>query len=146
MLRDSVSAKGRLSITLIDSNGDVKDQREINNLVVSVGKSLIASRLVSNTSAVMTHMAVGTANTTPFAGQTSLGTEIARVEIGSASASVATVSYSATFPMGTGTGVLTEAGIFNAANAGIMLSRTRFNPITKTSGDTLIIGWNITVQ
>ena len=146
MLQDSVSAIGNLTITVVDSEGHVKDRREVNNLVVAVGKTHIASRLTSNTAVIMSHMAVGTANTTPSSGQTTLGTEIARVVLDSTVVSNATVTYSATFPAGTGTGTLTEAGIFNSANVGSMLCRTRFNPVVKAAGEALIIGWNVTVQ
>ena len=56
-----------------------------------------------------------------------------------------TITYVATFPAGTGTGALTEAGILNAASTGNMLCRTVFGIVTKTSSDTVIITWNVTV-
>ena len=145
-MQDSVFAKGNLKIVLIDEHGTVKDTREVNNLVVTIGKGHIASRLMSNTAVVMSHMAIGTANTTPTSAQTTLGTEVARVVLDSNVVNSATVTFSATFPAGTGTGTLTEAGIFNAANVGTMLCRTRFNPVVKASGDAIIIGWNVTIQ
>jgi hypothetical protein len=51
----------------------------------------------------------------------------------------------ATFPAGTGTGAITEAGILNAASAGILLCRTTFSVINKGAADTLGITWTVTV-
>lgn len=146
MLHDAVQAKGRLTITLVDESGQIKDKREIDNLVVAVGKAHIAERLAANTAVVMSHMAIGTSNTAPSSGQTALGTELARTTLDTTVVNTATVTYSATFPAGTGTGTLTEAGIFNSANVGTMLCRTRFNPVVKAAGEALIVGWNVTIQ
>ena len=55
------------------------------------------------------------------------------------------VQYVATFAAGTGTGAITEAGIFNDAVTGTMLCRTVFAVINKGSLDTLTITWKVTV-
>ena len=145
-MQDYISAKGDLKVVLLDSNGKQKDLREINNLVVTVGKNHIASRLAANTAVVMSHMAVGSTNTSPVATQTALGSELARVALDSTSVTNATATYTATFPAGTGTGTLTEAGIFNASSSGTMLCRTQFNEVNKDTADTIVITWNVTVQ
>jgi hypothetical protein len=59
------------------------------------------------------------------------------------STNIATVST--TFGAGVGTGALTEAGIFNAATAGVMLSRVVFSVVNKASTDALTITWAITI-
>lgn len=146
MFSDSVGIKGSLDIKLIDNHGDLKDQRHINNLVVAVGKDLIASRLVGNTLAVPSHMAVGSSNTAVTTSQTALGSELGRVTLDSTSRSTNTITYVGTFPAGTGTGSLTEAGIFNAGASGNMLCRTNFNEVNKAAGDTIVITWNVTIS
>lgn len=146
MLTDTFNVKGDLSVVLLDEQGQQKDRRDINNLVVTVGKNFIASRMVGNTTALMSHMAVGSSNTSPVVGNTTLGTELGRVSLDSSSASTATVTYVATFPAGTGTGTITEAGIFNAASSGTLLCRTNFNAVNKAAGDTIVITWNVTVS
>ena len=146
MFTDAVAAKGRLQITHLDSNGQVKEEREVNNLVVAVGKNYITSRMASNSAVIMSHMAVGSSNTSATTAQTTLGTELGRVSFDSATVTNNTVSYISTFPAGTGTGTLTEAGIFNDASSGTMLCRTNFNDVNKAAGDTVIITWNVTVQ
>jgi hypothetical protein len=56
------------------------------------------------------------------------------------------VAYVATFPAGTGTGAVTEAGLFNASSAGTLLCRTVFSVINKGAADTLGITWTVTVN
>jgi hypothetical protein len=55
------------------------------------------------------------------------------------------IQYVATFPAGSGTAALTEAGIFNAASVGTMMARTVFAVINKGALDTLTITWKITI-
>ena len=145
-MQDTFSVKGNLKIVLTDANGDVKDTRELKNLVVTAGKSHIASRMASNTAVIMSHLAVGTTNTTATVGQTTLVAEIDRVPLDSSSVSGATVQYQATLPAGNATGSLKEAGIFNASSNGTMLCRTVFSPLVKASDDTVVIVWDVTVQ
>ena len=145
MFTESVSVKGNLEVILLDETGKQKDYRKVNNLVVAVGKDVIASRLVGNALAVMSHMAVGSSNTAAATSQTALGTELGRVVLDSTSRATNTITYVATFPAGTGTGSITEAGILNAGATGNMLCRTVFGVVTKASGDTVVITWNVTV-
>jgi hypothetical protein len=146
MEQDSqITVKGTLTLTLTDENGNVKDQRDLKNLVVTVGKSLIASRLIGVTDAVPTHMGVGTNATAPVAANTALGTQLVRVAT-TPSRTNNVVTFTSTFPAGTGTGAITEAGIFNAASAGTMLCRTTFGVVNKAAADALTIVWNVTIS
>lgn len=146
MISDSIQVKGDLTVKLFDQTGVIKDTRAIPNVVVTDGKGYIASRMNSNTAVIMSHMAVGSSSTAAAAGQSALGTELGRVVFDSASVSSTTVTYTATFPAGTGTGTLTEAGIFNASTGGTMLCRTTFSSVSKAAGDTVVITWNVTVS
>ena len=145
MFTESVNVKGNLEVILLDETGKQKDYRKVNNLVVAVGKDVIASRLVGNSLAVMSHMAVGSSSTAAATSQTALGTELGRVVLDSTSRASNTITDIATFPAGTGTGSITEAGILNAGATGNMLCRTVFGVVTKASGDTVVITWNVTV-
>lgn len=143
MLNENISIKGDLKITLRDVvTGELRERIE-KNLVVSVGKSYIASRMASNTSQVMSTMAVGTDSTAPSAIDTSLGAQLVSVSLAVAGGTPSsnTVLYTATFPPGVGTGALVEAGIFGS----VMLSRTTFAVINKGANDEMIIDWTITV-
>jgi hypothetical protein len=58
----------------------------------------------------------------------------------------AVITYASTFAAGTGTGALVEAGIFNAASAGVMLCKTSFDVVNKQTADTIAITWTINIQ
>jgi hypothetical protein len=151
MFNDSITMKGRLNIVLTGPDGEVKEQHEVDNLVVTVGKNFIASSMAkttTNSPAAMTHMEVGTGTTAAAVGDTALGAAVAssRVSLTSTTVSTNSVAYVATFPAGTGTGALTEAGIFNASSSGTMLCRTVFSVINKGAADTLGITWTVTVN
>ena len=145
MFTESVKAIGNLEVKLLDSIGVLKDIRNVNNLVVAVGKDVIASRLAGNTTALPSYMALGSSNTAAVTSQTTLGTELGRVALDSTTRTSNTIAYVATFGAGTGTGALTEAGIFNAVTSGNMLCRTVFSTVTKAAGDTVVITWNVTI-
>lgn len=145
MNEELIKATGEVTITLRDEHGLIKEQRHVPNLVVTVGKNFIASRMIGTTPAVMSHMAIGTSSTAPAAANTALGAEVGR-STATASVSNAVVSYSSTFAAGTGTGAIVEAGIFNAASAGTMLCRTTFSVINKAAADSLTVNWNVTIN
>ena len=145
MFTELVNIKGNLEVILLDENGHQKDYRKVNNLVVAVGKQVIAARLLGNTLAVMSHMAVGSDATAAATGQTALGTELGRVVFDSTARAANVNTYIATFPAGTGTGALTEAAILNASSTGNMLCRTTFSVVNKAAADVVVITWNVTV-
>lgn len=148
MINENIKMVGKVSMVLTGPDGEIKDQREIDNLVVLAGRVFIASRMANASAAVMSHMAVGTNNTAPVAGDTALLAEVAasRVALTSTTPSSNTVVYVATFNPGVGTGALVEAGIFNAASLGTLLCRTIFSVINKAAADTLTITWTVTIN
>lgn len=144
---DGIKMTGRLEIVVRDQRGRFKLRKVVKNLVVTTGKNFLASRAVSVAAAVVDHMAVGTGATAPAAGDTTLQTELSRVALDSAGSAAANVcTYTATFPAGTATGALTEAGLFNAAAAGTMVCRTTFGTVTKSGTDAITITWTVTIN
>ena len=145
---DTLSVKGDVIIIRTDECGN-QEKREIKNLVVAAGKSFITNRMSANTINIMSHMAVGTGSSAAVTGDTALGSALANVALSvtGGTPSSNTITYSATFPAGTGTGALTEAGIFNNANisAGAMLCRTVFPVINKQAADSIAISWVISI-
>lgn len=142
---DNLKIVGDVELIVASSDGTIKEKREIKNLVVSGGKAWIANRMLYSTASVMTHIAVGTSNVVAAAGNTGLSSELARVALTSSTLTSNQITYNAFIPSGTGTGVLQEAGIFNAATAGTMLCRTVFSAVNKDVADTLTINWTITI-
>lgn len=145
-LQEEMKMIGALKIVLTDENGQVKEEREIPNLVVTTGKGFIASRMVGTSASIMSYMAVGSDSTSPAAGNTTLGTELGRVALTSGTASGAVATYVATFGTGVGTGAIVEAGIFNDNTSGTMLCRTTFAVVNKGANDTMTITWTVTVN
>lgn len=144
--QDLLKASGALKVVVTGADGQVKEERVIPNLVVTVGKNFVASRMVGTSAAVMSHMAIGSDNTPAAAGDTALGSELGRVALAGASAATNVVTYTATFPAGTGTGAVVEAGIFNATPAGTMLCRTVFAVVNKGVDDAMSITWTVTIS
>ena len=147
MIQDTIKTSGEVIIVLKGSDNKIKNSIIVPNLVVTAGKSWIASRITDANDAVMTHMEVGTNNTAAAAGNTALGAAVgsSRTSLTATSHSTNTVQYTCTIGAGVGTGALTEAGIFNASSGGTMLCRTVFSTINKASGDSLAVTWTITV-
>lgn len=150
MIRETLAATGKLNIVLTNKSGTVKETREVPNLVVTVGKEYIASRMTDTTQPdMMSHMAVGTTATPVAATQTTLALENGRAALtgGEGAPADATIVYTATFAAGTGTGALVEAGIFNSATTddGAMLCRTIFAAVNKGIEDSVTITWTVTI-
>jgi hypothetical protein len=146
MLDDALTITGRVQLELLDENGVRKQLVEAPNLVVTIGKNIIADRMkASQLLAAMSHMAVGTTGGGPAAGDAALAAEVARIALTSTNVVAAVITYAATFGPGVGTGALQEAGLFNAAAGQWMMARTVFAVINKAGGDTLNVSWTVTI-
>lgn len=170
---EKTKMRGSVDIKLIGPDGELKDSRYIPNLVVNVGKSYIATRMLGTSTATavattntltscMTHMAIGTSDTTVTATDTQLSSEVtvagdiaaySRAVMNTTTQSANVLTYIALFntnnPQRTNSSNTTEireAGIFNASAGGTMLCRTTFNVVNKGNDDTLQITWTITVS
>lgn len=144
-----VSPKGMVQITKTNELGVITEQFEVPNLVVTSGKIYIAGKMIatdSNVPIAMSHMGIGTGTASPVAEDTGLGTQTGRVLLSGSLQDNNSITYTATFPAGTGTGAITEAGIFNAGTGGTMLCRTVFPVVTKQAGDTIAVTWKVTVS
>lgn len=141
MLNSELKLTGHVSIAIND-----EVVQEIPNLVVTSGKGYVASRMKDTSETAMSHMAVGTSNTAAAAGQTALLNEIGRTATSSITVTNNQIVYVASFGAGSGTGALTEAGIFNASSGGTMLCRTVFAVVNKQSTDGMTITWTITAS
>ena len=146
MINDFIKMKGELILVLSNPEGNIKQSIIVPNLVVTTGKNYIASRIKDASATAMSHMAIGTGSTAAAAGNTALGSEAGRVALTSTPVTDNAVAYVATFPAGTGTGAITEAGILNASSSGTLLCRTVFSVINKGAADTLGITWTVTVS
>ena len=141
MITEELKLTGHVTVAVND-----EVVQEIPNLVVTAGKGYVASRMKDDSASAMSHMAVGTDNSAAAAGDTALGTESGRVALTSTTVSDNVITYVATFPAGTATATLVEAGVFNASSSGTLLWRTVFAAVNKASSDAMTITWAITAS
>lgn len=147
-ITEQLKATGKVRIVQTNASGETIKEFEVPNLVVTAGKNYIASKIVATTNSPvsMTHMAIGTGTGTPGASDTALGAETGRVSLAGSVVSTNTITYTATFSAGTGTGAITEAAVLNASSSGTMLCRTTFPVVNKAAGDTIAVTWVVTVS
>ncbi len=148
MPADTIGLKGRYFATLYGPDGEIKQKVEGNNVIVTNGKEFMASFLKSAALAASTftmkYVAIGTDTTAESASDTGLNTEVSR--------HTGTVSYvsgqiyqiTATFAAGSGTGAITEYGVYSSNTAGTLLSRDIESVINKGALDTLTVVYQMT--
>ena len=150
MINENLKLSGQLNIVLKDKAGNIKDEREVKNLVVNKGLEYIASRMKDTSKSVMSHMGLGSGTTAAAASQTDLVTLLgSREALDSttiAGSNNEKIVYVSAFEAGDATGAVTEAGIFNAATSGDMLCRTVFSVVNKAADDTMSVTWTITLS
>lgn len=148
-LNDSPRITGKVTFKQTDKSGNVIFEKTVTNLVVGAGLDYIAARMVDDSiPSAMSHMALGASNTAATLLDTTLGAELGRVALSGGVGIVDsnTVTYTASFPAGTATGDIVEAGIFNNVTTGTMLCRTVFPLVTKGADDSLAVTWVITIN
>ena len=143
-LKDRLQIKGKLHLQLFDKDGKLKDERLVENTVTALGDAYVADCVSDRGETQMSHMAIGTG--TPSA--TALGVELDRNALTSTTQGTGAddndVIYVGDWAAGDGTGALTEAGVFNAASAGIMFISASFSVFNKGADDVLKITWAVT--
>jgi hypothetical protein len=146
MINEGLKLRGDVALVLRDKDGNVKDERKIENLIVDTGLNFICDRMKDDETA-MTHMALGSGSTAAAAGNTALESQLgSREALDSSTVTNNQIVYVSSFEAGDATGAVTEAGIFNASSGGTMLCRTVFAVVNKASDDSLSITWQINLS
>lgn len=143
MLKDSIKVTGALFVINKDAQGNIKNEFNVPNLVVTTGKEIVAGRLGNDLTPAPSEMALGSDPTEPIAGHTGLLAELGRASITNVTVDGTSVTYTATFGPGVGTGPVVEAGVFNVDK---MLCRTVFPVVNKSEFDSTTIIWTLTVN
>jgi len=146
--QDAFKMHGAVTLILEKANGE-KEITHKDNLIVDVGFDFIADAIgnAGARPAAMGWIAIGSDATAAANGNTALIAEITRLAATYAhTAGTKVFSFSATFNPGTGTGAITEAGVINAAAAGIMLDRVVFPVVNKGADDTLTAVFTFTMS
>jgi hypothetical protein len=141
---------GHMHLELRGPDGELKAVRDVDNLIVTVGRDGIMDQLLASPTIIKpTHMAVGTGAVAPAAGDTGLGAEIDRNALTSKTRSTNVLTMVGDWAAGDATNTaITEAGVFSQASGTDathpMYSRATFTAIDKQAADTLQITWTYT--
>ena len=144
-MKSHLNLKGTILIELFGPDGRLKDRRKVKNLITTVGRGQVIDRLQAGTPAVCDYIAIGTGATAAAAGDTTLGTEVARGQGTLTQPDAFTDRSVYTFAAGTGTGNITEAGRLNASSGGVLMGRQVFTAVNKTASDSLQITYDFTI-
>jgi len=144
-MNEGIRITGEVRYRLLDETGNLKDERIVKNLVVTIGKNLLAQWLGQPTQSepFAQMVALGTGTNAPTTADTGLQTELGTRVAGTLTSSLNVLQNLASFAPGINTGSITEAGLFNFSS-GVLFARQTFGVITKGVGDTLEVTWQIT--
>jgi hypothetical protein len=141
---------------VVDRN--VIQHGSFHNLVTNAGKAATSNRILGlNSQAAYTYLAIGTGSTAVSASQTALVTELSTSGLARASATVSSedngsgvnckMQWDKTWTKGdAGSVAVAEAGIFDAASAGTMLSRVLVGPATVAQSQQYRLLWTNTLS
>lgn len=145
---EQIKPIGHINFKLFDERGVLIDERDIKNVVVTVGKDYLAQWLTSATQSdyFMRYIGLGTGTNAASSSDTGLQTELSTRVAGTLTSSGNIWQNQATFGAGVNTGAITEAGIFSASSGGTLMARQTFSPINKASTTSIQVTWNITIS
>lgn len=145
-INDSLTPKGHITIKLFGSDGELKEQREVRNVIVTVGKTYIADFLtgVPPSSTFMPYVGLGSGTSSATAADTNLETPHPTRIQGALTSASNVWQNQASFGPGVNTGTISEAGLFTNGSGGTMFARQVFSAIPKSAGDTIQVTWQVT--
>jgi len=151
MIKDTIKIKGEIIATIRDAKtGKIKRVYRHKNLVVTVGRKVLAMRLANDTTytAIINYGALGTGTTPPANGDTTLETEVYRNQTASAAFddNIAYITFFYTASETNGTYREFGAFIDGAAGAGTgqLFNRVAVN-WTKSDTETLTVDCIFTI-
>lgn len=144
----SVDFKVVVKGELFDKDMNLKQSFVKHNLITYAGYKFIAECFGNSTRPnALKYIAVGTGSTAPKLTDTTLETELFRKSCDySYVDNDFFLSLGVTLAAGEATGAITEAGILNASNGGVLFDRITFPVINKDELDTYRISFNITMK
>lgn len=152
-IQDFIRLRGSLRIALRDLDGKILEERIVNNIVVTQGRSWILGQIESVNqvaSNVVGWMAFGTSTLAPTTADVLLNSEVTRVAVGTWVTSTLTANppnwqAQASLASNIANTTLAEVGLFNVSNANLatMLGHATFTSFSKTTSNTLTMSYTI---
>lgn len=140
--REGLKVTGRIEIFEQDKNGITKKVLDKKNLIVITGLNYLAFQTGNASLPAMEYIAIGDDSTAVTENDTALGNELTR-KLAIVTVTANNLSLTSTFNPGENVGNWKEAGVFNAAIAGIMLNHINIDYI-KTSEITTTVKFTFT--
>ena len=140
LLQDRLKPRGAVRATVRNLDQEIIQVVYGKNLVTDAGEELFMEWMNGEAPDYITYCAVGSDNTAPAEGDTTLGAEIGRLLITDQSRVTTTITYSTFFGVGDANGNWEEEGLLNAAVDGTLVVHSLFGaPIVKNVGKTVTV-------
>lgn len=150
MFESLIKISGHWHMKLFGPDGVLKQEVSGENVITTNGKEMLAAYLASAAASATVnpfkYVAIGTGSTAESASDTALATELTRTTGTASYVSGAIYQVTATFAAGTGTGAITEYGLFNTSTGGTMFNRDVETVINKGASDTLSVSMQVTLS
>lgn len=141
---NQLTVDANLRIDVIHLPTGLSCQKRVKNKVVLSGRNLMRDLLTGDSTADVSHIAVGTSGTVVADSDTALGGEVTRLAFTKHATSDNQAVFYLYLPSTAANGsTLQEAGIFNAASAGDMFARATHTSIAKTASIAIYYTWTI---
>lgn len=140
-LRDDTRMRGWPCLVVREvGSGRLLQKLCVHNLDTKAGKNLMRDLYMGNSQAFPSHIALGTNNTPPTVNDVALYDEKVRVLIASRVPAEGQATIRAYYGATVGNGsTYQECGLFNADN--VLVARSTFAPIAKSSSVTITVNW-----
>lgn len=149
-MRSLLSVSGQVQLEFLDRDGNVL-QTQHHNQVVYGGLKWVVDRIINgNAGTTVGFIAMGDGTTPTTPNDVALAHETARMALLAPGVREEVIldrpsaNYTAMFDVGTGTGNVTELGLFLAS--GVMAARTVFSTQIKSSTTSIRVKWTLTLK
>jgi len=147
---NGINIHGQVKAEVFGPDGVCKQTLESHNIIVTNGKDFLASFLQSAIAAAATftmrYIGVGTGSTAETVADSALGTQVGRHTGTVSYISSAIYQVKATFATGSGTGAITEYGLFSSNTNGTMMGRVTSAVVNVGANDTLTVTYQIVLS
>ena len=142
-MKETITLKGHVTSILFNEVDGIKQSLDTSNIVVNNGKAWFIDRIGSNTPATASLIVIGSGVTGATINDTTIESELASQNGEVSQPAATTHSVVATFGPGVGTGTVTEYALY--ASGAAMIGRIVSGSITKASGDSLQVTYQLTI-
>ncbi|MDD5501441.1 MAG: hypothetical protein PHH57_07170 [Candidatus Omnitrophica bacterium] len=145
--KEKMGIRGKIELVLKDKDGKVKKVVRKENLITALMDAQVANAMSSQSAGAIGYMGLGSGSGQTSA-STGLATPLGNVALDSTTQGTAAndndVIYVATFPAGTATGAVTEAGLLLGNNNTTLMTYDDFDVVNKGANDSIVLTWTVT--